>query len=172
LKILFIPAEEILEKDVLSAHTLSRCEKGLKKLQENQYDLLILSGGIFLPPHIQTKPASVLMKEWFVECGFDKNKILVETESVDTFQNIFFTYENILKNLKNYKITVLSEKNHCRRIKLTFKKIYNLQVKTIFADYQLSTKESLMEQIYFLIHMLDKYDKWIGKINQKKRAQA
>ncbi|HMB26187.1 MAG TPA: hypothetical protein VKP03_02095 [Patescibacteria group bacterium] len=57
-----MPAGGIIKKDKLSlADTLQRCKKALDLWKTKEYEKILVTGGIFLPPNIQTKPAGDLM---------------------------------------------------------------------------------------------------------------
>jgi len=98
-KILMVPACEISEKDKISnTETESRCVSALIKWQTGRYTKLLLCGGIFLPPHLQTRPAADLMAEWFRREGVTSKDILIDDLSRDSFENAFFGLKKLEDN--------------------------------------------------------------------------
>ena len=173
MKILLVPAGGVVEKDQIAPHdTLLRCEAALKLWQETQFDLIIVSGGIFLPSGIQTVSAAVLMQEWFIKQGIPENKILIEDQSLDTYQNVQFTLDLLeIHNLKDAELTVITQWQHARRFARTFKS-HGIKIKRHPLHYKVGFKTWLMEWMFMFIHLIDPKGKWLfGKINRKKRTQ-
>ena len=138
MKFLLVPSGGISAVDELStADTLRRCKKGLQIWKEGNHDKLLVSGGIFNPRAIQTKPAGKLMADWFISHGVKEKDLIIEDRSLDTFQNVKFAVE-LLKDYKNPEITVVTQFHHTFRFWITFFFVYGIRIKRQPVHYSLS----------------------------------
>ena len=121
MKILLVPAELVDPHDQLSAITIQRCNAGLIAWKSGAFDYLLLTGGRFLPPERQSRSAAAIMRDWFVQHGVAEAQVLVEPESLDTYENIALGLE-ILERAGHLhaQITVLTQYQHALRFVLTF----------------------------------------------------
>lgn len=133
IRVLFVPAEGIAERDLFTLNTMARLEEALFLWRTGEFDLMVLSGGEFLPRNIQTRPAAVLMGKWIVSqwMGPKKDQVIMETESLDTYENVIFAVRKILRReiaLSRVELTVCTEYFHAQRIATTFRCCYSLNV--------------------------------------------
>lgn len=155
-KYLFVPACEVLEKDsLMGTMTAQRLSAGLSEWLRSDYDRIIVTGGIYLPPNIQTIPAGELMRGWLIDNGIDSENIICERWSLDTYQNIDFSMKLIAGD-SNPQITIVSQWQHAMRFKITFWRLYNIKVNIVSVVYKMSLKAFLLECCYILYHLLDK----------------
>lgn len=156
MKYLLIPSCEVLPLDSLeNTQTLERLQAGLLEWEKNAYDFIIVSGGIYLPPEIQTIPCAILMRNWLVENNVSEENIICETSSRDTYENIECSMKLILDD-KYSKITVVSHWQHCLRFKTTFWRKYKKRIYVIPMWNMLSLKGFILEWIFLAIHIVDK----------------
>lgn len=132
-RILFVPAEGIAERDLFTQNTMARLEEALKLWRNGDFDFMVLSGGRFLPKNVQTRSASVLMAEWMTGqwMGPGKKQVILEAESLDTYQNVIFTMRKLVRreiDLSRVELTVCTEYFHARRIATTFWYSFGLKV--------------------------------------------
>ncbi len=173
-RILFVPAGGITEADQLSpADTFPRCQEALKLWATKKYDFLLLSGGIFNPLKIQTRPAAELMRRWFFNNGVAMHKIIIENESRDTFEGIAFSLR-ILKNrgTHNFQLHAVSHWQHIMRIKLTCKLVYGEEVICCPVNYRVSILTWLVGWLHILYHLIDRKGQgYFAKRNRENRSR-
>ncbi len=78
--------------------TLYRCQKALELWHTGRYDYVLVTGGIFHPPNVQSVAAATLMGMWLLEHGVPESQILCEIESLDTYENISKGIEALKSN--------------------------------------------------------------------------
>lgn len=174
MKILLILAGGIVKMNRLSPQdTLIRCQKGLQLWQSGNYDYLLVTGGLFNPKTVQTITAAGLMRKWFVKNGVAKEKILIEADSRDTYQNVAFSIRLLkTKKIDKPEITIVSQWQHNIRIKRTFRS-YGYQVKTHNVKYPVGWKTWLMEWAFIMLHFISpKGNNYWARKNQEKRKAA
>ena len=88
-----IPAGGIIKRDKLDFDTLLRIERGVKIFYSRPayWDKILVSGGIFLPSEIQSISAAKLMATELIKRGISSKRIILEENSLDTFQNVEFS---------------------------------------------------------------------------------
>lgn len=166
-KVLFVPSAGINPVNGLPPeNTLARCKAGLKLWLTGKYDLILATGGVFNPPHVQTRPAGELMKEWFIVQGVPKESVLAENKSLDTFENVYCGLE-MLFAYGRPEITVVTQWQHALRFWVTFRLGYGISVKLAPISYPLSWREHLHEFFSFLYHLHD--PRGIGNLAVKNR---
>jgi len=173
MRILLVPAGGISDKNQLAPNdTLPRCLAALEIWKEGNYDYLVVCGGIFLPPTIQTNPAAEIMKKWFIRQRVSADRLMVEGKSLDTFENVKFVLELLAENkIEKPEITVVSQWQHTLRFKRTFKS-YGVKIKRHPLHYKVGIKTWLMEWAFILIHLIDpKGAGFFGRLNRKRRNQ-
>ena len=165
LPILFVPSGGITTLDQLDpANTLLRCVQGLKMWQTGKYQYLVVTGGKFLAPSVQTKPAGQLQAEWFVAQGVDPNRIIIEQTSLDTYENI----TNSLRAMHafqngalgddyppNWDITVVTQWQHSWRFWISFWELGRLRIKRAPMHYPMSWLSWVMEFAMVAYHFYD-----------------
>ena len=112
------------DKDVMAWDTRARTDKALILYRQGFINKILCTGGIFQKG--QQIPIANLMKNFLIEKGVPQNEIFTETKSVETVENIKFSFSllkqrNFFKNLKNteqLRLVLISEPNHLRRIKI------------------------------------------------------
>jgi len=172
-RILVIPACEVLEKDSLSdSNTEKRLRYGASYYHTGFVDDIFVTGGIYLPPKIQTVPAGQLMAEWLEKHGIPRQKIIIEASAKDTFDNIKALL-TATKDLPALQFTVVSHWQHCLRIWATLRLGYGIKAKFLPIHYKLGLKGSILEWCMFAYHLLDpRGTKFIAKANRKARSYA
>ena len=111
-------------KDVMAWDTRARTDKAFILYKLGYINKILCTGGIFQKE--QQIPIAELMKDYLIEKGVPKKDILTETKSVETVENIKFSFSllkqrNFFKNLKNteqLRLVLISEPNHLRRIEI------------------------------------------------------
>ncbi len=155
-KILLIPSCGIQPVDFPSRDTLIRLLQGQIHWQIGGFDLILLTGGIFNPRFVQTRPASHIMKDWLIGRGILEDFILTEDKSVDTYENIQFGLDVLgVNDLLPADITVLSQWQHARRFQISFFLGYGIYVHTIPLHYDISPRTALNEWLFMACHVLD-----------------
>ena len=101
----------------------NRLKKRLDKFIE-EYDnksLVILSGG----KNKSKVSEAVKMKEYLLKKSIYIKNLLLETKSVDTFENILNSFTLLKNNYgeKNYKFTIITDHKHMIKVKQILKEI-------------------------------------------------
>lgn len=95
----------------------NRVEEGLRLYKEGLIDRFIVSGGIGVLNTDRKVPEAHKMKNYLLDKGIDSSDIIVEDQSINTFQNI----ENSLKilsenwDIDKLKFALISSDFHVRR---------------------------------------------------------
>ena len=174
MRILLVPSGDIVNgTDLAPFNTLPRCERGLELFRSGRYDLILVTGGCFLPRHLQTEAAGSLMYRWFVEHGIRADQIVSETKSLDTFQNISMGMTALMAidsgDQSSWQITVVTQWQHAWRFWISFKAMYGLTIKRESLYYPMGFKRWLKEFALIAYHLYDK--KGVGAIAQHNRNQ-
>jgi len=69
---------------------------------------------------------SYIMKKYLIDLGLPAENIIVEDKSRNTYENVKYALEIILKNNKNPKLLVITSAYHVKRVLLCFKK-FNIE---------------------------------------------
>lgn len=173
-RVLFVPSCGVTEHNVLTpTDTLLRCEEGLKLWRSGDYDYILVTGGLFNPKHVQSIPAGMLMRGWFIARGVDPNKVIEETRSLDTFENIKFGLEELRKRgIPDRDITVVTQWQHAWRFAITFRRAYGIKVKRVPLEYAMSWKSWLIEFVLIAYHAYDRYGtKHVAQKNRDDRRK-
>jgi len=111
----------VRQNNLNTADTKIRCDEGAKYFKAGGVDIIFCTGGIFLPPYLQTEPASKLMKDYLVSChNIPSEKVWIEEESLDSWQNVEKMKETLLGkgiNLDEVEIDIFSHWTHTLRLK-------------------------------------------------------
>ncbi len=154
--VLFVPSGGIVPLNQLAPDTLHRCQKALELWRTNQSDKILVAGGICHSPEIQTVSAAELMKKWFTERGVDEKSIIVEPESLHTYDNIRLGLEKLkAAQIENPEITVVTQWQHTIRCWLTFKLGYGINVKRHPLHYPVPSNVWWREWAFIAYHALD-----------------
>jgi len=95
------------------------------ELYKNGYGkYVVVSGGVGkLTLDLFTKPEAEVFEDILLDCGVPKDKIILESKSTNTGENIRFTYALLKKYDKNFGSFILVQKPYMeRRTYATFKK--------------------------------------------------
>lgn len=166
MRYLFIPSCEVAPCDRLSGTTTEkRLISGLQIWRCGGYDMIIVSGGVYLPPEIQKTPSGRLMKKWLVRKGVPASNIIAEEYSRDTYENI--SYSLLLLEDVAPQFTVVTHWQHAIRFRLTFKLANKMKVRTKPIYCWGGLKNFLFEWLILLIHLLDR--RGTGTVARKNR---
>jgi len=177
LKILFIPSAGVLPVNVLDNATQERLQAGLILWQSGNFDIVLVTGGICQPLREQTISLASLMRDWLLAHGIPSQRVLMETNSRDTFENIKFSLEVLHAfTTEPLEITVVSHWQHCQRFKHTFQFVHGIQVQLHPLPYLRETqfqrmKRFTLELCFLLVHVLDPSGNGkIARYNRRKRT--
>ena len=154
-KVLIVLAEEA--STAAGTGTLFRLQKAVCWLEQNQVDLVILSGGKYTSG--QKKSTARLMHDWLYN-QFYKNRevppfqIIEEDNSRDTNENIVFSL--VYVNTEIDKIFIISERHHLRRIEHILKR-YDIKPELIPVDYKNLIGRFWEHLLYFYTLLDPKY---------------
>lgn len=175
IKILHVPSCGITAVDQLTpTDTLLRCEAGLQLWRKGGFDLIFCTGGMFLPPSVQTRAASVIMKEWFVEHGVPADKVLVEMLSRDTFENVSAQLSVLrMQKIEDFEMTVCTQWAHAIRFYLTYSLGYGIRVDLYPLSYPMSRYSWFAEFVSFFLHLFTPRGRNpISRREREKRSRA
>lgn len=170
-----IPAELILKKNKLSMPTLQRLGAGLKLWKNGNYDKILLTGGRFLRPDIQTVPAAELMADWLTRNGVPRDKLIIENESVDTYENVMLgTYLLEMSGAGCDDVTIVSHPTHLRRLRLTFLAWTNgIEPHLHAASYPIGFLSWCKEACMYLLYRWDAFGlNWVAFKHRRRRYMA
>ena len=167
-----MPAGGIIKKDKLSlADTLQRCKKALDLWKTKEYEKILVTGGIFLPPNIQTKPAGDLMALWFRQNKVPAESIIIENQALDSFKNCHLGLKKLNNPISNHNILVVTQWHHAIRLGITFFLGYGIRVNLFTLKYPISIKTWFMEWLFIFYHLYDpKGKKILAKKNRQNRT--
>lgn len=185
LKILFVPSCGI-GYDVLSdgrwvvkqnnltpVDTKIRCDKAAELFNKGKADIIFCTGGIFLPPNLQTKPASYLMKNYlFSHHNISPERIWTEEVSLDSWQNVEEMRKVLRKNkveIDKTEIIVVSHWTHTIRLKRIFRYNGFRKIQRYGLDYHIGWRMYISEILNNILTILDPAGKSIPV--QKARKQ-
>jgi len=174
IRILLIPAGGMEPVNKLDeAATPKRLLAGLNCWKTGQYDLIGTTGGVYMPPNIQTIPAARLMADWLTARSVPLEKILLADDSLDTFTDISSTLRVCADNgIIAPKFTIVTQWQHAIRFKITFWLAHGIQIKTKLLRYQLPWVYWLKEFGFIAYHLIDRHGNlFLARYNRKKRSQ-
>lgn len=157
-----------------SQDTLLRCGQALRTWHRGEHDHILVTGGICWGPDLQTRPLSTLMKEWLVQRGVPAERIIEESGSLDTFQNIEFSLRVLREQgLNHARITLVSQWQHVVRACITLLAYFVLPARPVIANYRLPRRDFWREFLFIGYHLLD----WRGRLpparkNREQRRAA
>lgn len=167
MKYLIIPSNEVFPLNSLrGTFTEKRLNRGFKIWKKGRYDKIIVSGGIFLPPNVQTVAAGRLMEDWLRTRGVPAENILVEDKSRDTYENISESLALLTKEEKP-ECTVVTHWQHALRFWVTFRRAHKVKAKIHPMFYWVDIKTFILEWFILLVHIFDRDG--TGKIASKNR---
>lgn len=170
--VLMVPSWQVVPPDMLCPlDSQLVCMEAHKLWRTGQYEWLLVSGGIFLPPKIQTRPAADLMGAWFEECGVPRSRIIKESRSLDTFDNVRYSlYELWARGIRDPDITVCTHRIHGIRIRHTFKMAHRIDVRIHEVSLPLSIAEQVAQWLCVLYHRHDTHGTgWFARAVRTRR---
>lgn len=93
----------------------ARLELALRAANRNPGSPIILSGGAGR----NRRPESHVMRDWLIDQGIPKTRLLVEDQSWDTIENVLFTLR-LARSHSLTALTVISSAHHSRRAAAIF----------------------------------------------------
>lgn len=157
MRVLLIPScqvgpglNELHPKDALL-----RLERGLKLWRMGNFDRILVMGGLFNPPQVQTVAAAELMAAWLVGKGVSRKCILCETVSRDTYENIRMGLTVLrLAGFARADLTVVTQWQHALRIWITFLLGYGRLVHLVPMWYPIPWGTWAFECVFIFHHLL------------------
>ncbi len=176
-RILFVPAELIVAKIRPSVNTLHRLKRALELWETRDYDYVVVSGGKFLSPVVQTEPAAQIMADWLFHYGVQADRVIIENQSLDTFENIKLSVKAIAERCgtdrSTWEITVVTQWQHMERFAVSFKSIFGITIKLVPLNYPMPFFGKLMEYVMIIYHYYDAHGVgMVARSNRDKRRQA
>jgi len=158
------PINKLSEKD-----TMVRMREALKRWQEGGWDYLLVTGGAFTSKKIMTIPGSRVMAQWFLAKAVPSDRLIVEDQSRDTYQNVEFSLATVKAcgfSPDQVEITVVTHWQHAIRFWLTFRS-YGISANLIKLHYPVGIIGSIREYVYISLHALDPKGRLVGWLNRK-----
>jgi hypothetical protein len=135
--------------------TLVRLTRGLELWREGKFDRILVVGGRFNAPTVQTIAASELMIPWLTKRGVPREAIVFENQSRDTYENVSFGLKALKKaGLESASITVVTQWQHAVRFWLTFFFGYGRLVHLVPMDYPVPWSVFLSEWFFMVLHLI------------------
>jgi len=174
MRYLLIPSCEVAKLNSLEGTiTEKRLERGLRIWEQGDFDAIVVSGGVYLPPDIQTTSSAKLMKEWLVDRGVPAVSIISESDSRDTYENLGNTFVLLAMAFQNSRpdMTVVTHWQHGLRFYAAAYLGHGKKLHLIPMWYSIGIKGFLMEWIFLLVHLIDwRGTGWIAKHNRASRT--
>lgn len=156
MNVLLVPSAEIAPLDQLSGtRTLIRCENALIAWNSGKYDLLLVCGGKTHSPEFESRPAAVTMAEWFLDHGISAADIVIEDQSLDTYQNIEYSLRILTGLPGKHTITVISQWQHTLRFVITGLLAHTIWIRRIGLHYPEPNGFMLKSWVLLLYHFYD-----------------
>lgn len=94
----------------------------------SKFNKIITTGGNTTgkPGHSE----AFVMKQWLVQHGVPRKKIIIEGRALDTIENAKYS-KKITDTMTRPEITVVTSKGHTKRAKQIFKDVYEKNIKFI-----------------------------------------
>lgn len=162
MKVIIIPGGQILPVNKIGYYLQIRCDKALELFLTGGFDYILVTGGITNPKETQTVSEAEIIREWLLSKKVPSEAIIMESRSLDSFENIKFGLE-ALGNcaIEASEITVVSQWQHTIRYWITLKLGYGVaaKVRLIKLHPRMSWKAIITEWFFILYHLLD----WRGE---------
>jgi uncharacterized SAM-binding protein YcdF (DUF218 family) len=169
------PVNALIYKDGRITYTLRRLRVALKLWRTGGYDWLLVSGGASHTRDRETRAAALTMREWLIDQGIPSGKILIESRSLDTFENARFSLE-VLEwfRIRDPKITLVTHWQHCARFWVTFRALgTRVRFRPVF--YWIGWKGFFVEAGGLYVHITDPLGKGpipVANRNQRRINQG
>ncbi len=190
MKIIFVPScgigfeivdgKRVIKQDSLTTtDTKIRCDAGAEFFKKIEGEVnIVCTGGIFLPPFLQTKPASSLMKEYLISVhGIPPEKIWTEEKSLDSWENVEMTRRTLqergIKEIEEIEIFVVSHWPHALRLKRLFRYQGFHKVKSLGLHYPVGWRMWVLELLNNILTLIDPTgkSKWVKKERERRRTR-
>jgi hypothetical protein len=157
-KVLMVPTGSIKPIDSLvKTDTHLNCEKALVLWKGGEYDLILVTGGYLLPRKYQTKPAGIILANWFAKRGVPMSMIIVEERSLDVYEGVRFGLKRLAEEeVKNPEITLVTHWLQAVRFLVSFRLGYGLVIKLASLNYHIPLKKVLWEIALIPYQLLDR----------------
>lgn len=167
-RVLMVLAAGIEPVDKNDRAVLARLSMGLALWKEGRFDVILVTGGIFLPRTIQTRPAAELMADWLFAQGVPSDRVMIENKALNTWDNISGGLRLLSNRFGNEPIgiTVVTQWQQAMRVWLSFALGYGKLVKVGPVS---EPKFLPLEIAYFLLHLLD--PRGVGPLAVRNREQ-
>lgn len=175
MRILFVPAGHIKRKDQLGRDTLLRCQEALDLWDSQEFHYILVAGGIFNPPAVQTVPAAQIMADWFVSHGVLRSRILIEDKSLDTYENIHFSMRLLREQFSRSlgELLVVTHWTHSLRFLMTFRRAHGVLISASSLFYPLGWRACLSECVSLTLHLLDsRGNNPVSRLLRRSRRQS
>lgn len=171
MRYLFVPSCEVAAQDKLVGTTTERrLIRALELWYSGNYDAIIVAGGMYLSPAVQTIPSGILMRIWLITNGVPSDRIVCEYRSRDTFENIAGALQ-LIHSDTNQRITVVTHWQHCLRFWITLSRGYRRKIQLVPMWYWIGLMGFLAEWAGLLVHVLNpKGDGLIASWHRKRRT--
>ena len=166
----------VKQNNLTPVDTKIRCDKAAELFNNGNADIIFCAGGIFLPPTLQTKSASSLMKDYlFSHHNISPEKIWLEEGSLDSWQNVEMMRQVLeQKSIKIDKVEVIVISHWLHTIRLRnilryngFKKIVRYGL-----NYHIGWRMYVSEILNNILTILDPAGKSIPvRKSRKQRKQ-
>ncbi|MEM1251829.1 MAG: YdcF family protein [Cyanobacteria bacterium P01_H01_bin.21] len=127
---ILIPGGGVRADGALPLWTQRRLEHALEKRQE-AYLITLSAGTTHKPPSLDTDGhpifESVAAANYLIKKGVAPEKILLETSSYDTIDNVFFSRMIHVEPLNIKRLLVITSEFHMPRTRVIFEWIYHLE---------------------------------------------
>lgn len=108
--------------EIPSPSLLQRLKVALMYLENNKDTKVIVSGGQGLDEDV---PEAYAMKKYLLSKGIEKDRIIMEDKSTNTFENLRFSLDKIreIDNRENIEVFIATNKYHIFRSKFLAKRL-------------------------------------------------
>ena len=133
----------------------NRIEVAYKYLLDNKNTIAIGTGGKGIDEEISE---GVYIRNYLIDKGIEKNRVLMEDKSTDTIENLFYS-SKLIQDIKNKKIALVSDDYHIYRCRKSAKKYLGIKVYSIPAhSVRLSLVDSIVRELISTIYHFIKGD--------------
>lgn len=159
LKVFVVFSVDVLPGDVLSYGSIANCRGAIQCLEDHpEYDKIVFSGGVFRK--YQKTPVSVLMKQYLrndlLKLNISRDRIILERESKDTYQNLWMTISLLKEKYTNFEIVIVSHWIHALRARYILWRRGVVDASVVFLHYPLSFSFLFHEVFAWMVALFDK----------------